>query len=67
MCHPVDLRSWTSNTCDQEIMNDVADVLHEAADEGDEDSINTSDAAASGSQGRDSTQGGNSMAYKSVG
>ena len=45
-------------------MNEVADVLHEAADEGDEDSITTaSDVTASGSRGGiDTTQGGNSTA-----
>ena len=49
-------------------MSEVAAVLHEADDEGDEeDSITTSDATASGSQGRDPTQGGYSIARKSFG
>ena len=51
----------------KEVMSEVAAVLHEADDEGDEeDSINASDATASGSQGRDPTQGGYSIARQII-
>ena len=42
-------RRTISISSNQEVMNEVAEVLHEAADEGDEDGI-TSDTTASGSR-----------------